>query len=115
VSYLVPRFGRDAKRVLPHYRGPVYSLDAEPYPYDCVYIVRDLSLARDAQYRRTGPARHSVIRLFDAGVTRAREALYIRQRASGMRKRKGRLTSGPMVNHQAAGQFHGLAHNPGGA
>jgi superfamily I DNA/RNA helicase len=51
---------------------------------DVVYLFPDLSLAGDAQYRRAGPARDSMIRQFYVGATRAYERLYICQRASGM-------------------------------
>jgi superfamily I DNA/RNA helicase len=44
---------------------------------DVVYLFPDLSKAADAQYRRCGPPRDSVIRTFYVGATRAREALYI--------------------------------------
>jgi superfamily I DNA/RNA helicase len=51
---------------------------------DVVYLFPDLSNAGDAQYRRAGAARDSVIRLFYVGVTRARETLYICQRETTM-------------------------------
>jgi DNA helicase-2/ATP-dependent DNA helicase PcrA len=44
---------------------------------DVVYLFPDLSKAADAQYRRCGPPRDSVIRTFYVGATRARETLYI--------------------------------------
>jgi superfamily I DNA/RNA helicase len=49
---------------------------------DVVYLFPDLSQAGDAQYRRDGPPRDSVIRQFYVGVTRAREKLYICGRES---------------------------------
>jgi superfamily I DNA/RNA helicase len=42
-----------------------------------VYLFPDLSQAGDAQYRRDGLPRDSVIRQFYVGVTRAREKLYL--------------------------------------
>jgi superfamily I DNA/RNA helicase len=51
---------------------------------DCVYLFPDLSQAGDAQYARFGHSRDSVIRLFYVGATRAREALYVCQRETGM-------------------------------
>jgi hypothetical protein len=51
---------------------------------DVVYLFPDLSHAGDAQYRRDGEPHDSVVRVFYVGVTRARETLYICQRASGM-------------------------------
>jgi DNA helicase-2/ATP-dependent DNA helicase PcrA len=51
---------------------------------DVVYLFPDLSQAGDAQYNRAGVPHDSVIRVFYVGVTRARETLYICQRASGM-------------------------------
>jgi superfamily I DNA/RNA helicase len=51
---------------------------------DVVYLFPDLSQAGDAQYNRGGAARDSVIRVFYVGLTRAREALYICQRETGM-------------------------------
>jgi superfamily I DNA/RNA helicase len=51
---------------------------------DVVYLFPDLSHAGDAQYRRAGAARDSVIRLFYVGATRARETLYICQRETAM-------------------------------
>lgn len=44
---------------------------------DVVYLFPDLSKAADAQYRRCGPPRDSVIRTFYVGATRARETLYL--------------------------------------
>ena len=49
---------------------------------DVVYLFPDLSQAGDAQYRRDGPPRDSVIRQFYVGVTRAREKLYVCGRES---------------------------------
>lgn len=51
---------------------------------DVVYLFPDLSQAGEAHYRRDGPPRDSVIRLFYVGATRAREALYICQRETAM-------------------------------
>jgi len=51
---------------------------------DVVYLFPDLSQAGAAQYERSGPPCDSVIRLFYVGATRAREALYICQRETGM-------------------------------
>ena len=51
---------------------------------DVVYLFPDLSQAGDSQYNRAGVPHDSVIRVFYVGVTRARETLYICQRASGM-------------------------------
>ena len=51
---------------------------------DVVYLFPDLSQAGDAQYRRDGPPRDSVIRQFYVGATRAREKLYICGRESSM-------------------------------
>jgi superfamily I DNA/RNA helicase len=51
---------------------------------DVVYLFPDLSQAGDAQYRRDGAPHDSVIRVFYVGATRARETLYVCQRASGM-------------------------------
>jgi excisionase family DNA binding protein len=51
---------------------------------DVAYLFLDLSQAGDAQYNRGGAARDSVIRVFDVGLTRARETLYICQRETGM-------------------------------
>jgi superfamily I DNA/RNA helicase len=44
---------------------------------DVVYLFPDVSKAADAQYRKCGPPRDSVIRTFYVGATRARETLYI--------------------------------------
>jgi DNA helicase-2/ATP-dependent DNA helicase PcrA len=44
---------------------------------DVVYLFPDLSKAADAQYRKCGPPRDSVIRTVYVGATRARETLYI--------------------------------------
>lgn len=49
---------------------------------DVVYLFPDLSAAGDAQYQLGGSARDSVIRLFYVGATRARETLYICERAT---------------------------------
>ncbi len=51
---------------------------------DVVILFPDLSQAGDLAYQRYGPARDAVIRTFYVGVTRAREALYIADRASPM-------------------------------
>lgn len=51
---------------------------------DVVYLFPDLSRAGDAQYRRAGPSRDSVLRTFYVGATRARETLYICQRTSAL-------------------------------
>jgi superfamily I DNA/RNA helicase len=51
---------------------------------DVVYLFPDLSQAGDAQYRRDGAPRDSVIRQFYVGATRAREKLYICGRESNM-------------------------------
>jgi len=51
---------------------------------DVVYLFPDLSQAGDAQYRRDGAPRDSVIRQFYVGATRAREKLYICGRQSNM-------------------------------
>jgi hypothetical protein len=51
---------------------------------DVVYLFPGFSRAGDDQYARGGTLRDSVIRLFYVGATRAREALYICQRNSGM-------------------------------
>jgi len=51
---------------------------------DCIYLFPDLSQAGDAQYRRDGAPRDSVIRQFYVGVTRAREKLYVCARESNM-------------------------------
>lgn len=49
---------------------------------DAVYLFPDLSQAGDAQYRRDGLPRDSVIRQFYVGATRAREKLYLCGRES---------------------------------
>ena len=51
---------------------------------DVVYLFPDLSQAGDAQYRRDGAPRDSVIRQFYVGATRARDRLYICGRESSM-------------------------------
>ena len=51
---------------------------------DVVYLFPDLSQAGDAQYRRDGAPRDSVIRQFYVGATRARDKLYICGRESSM-------------------------------
>jgi superfamily I DNA/RNA helicase len=51
---------------------------------DVVFLFPDLSPAGDAAYQRSGPQRHSVIRLFYVGMTRALHTLYICRRASSM-------------------------------
>ena len=51
---------------------------------DVVILFPDLSQAGDAAYQRYGPPRDAVIRMFYVGMTRAREALYIADRASTM-------------------------------
>jgi superfamily I DNA/RNA helicase len=51
---------------------------------DVVYLFPDLSRAGDAQYRRSGQSRDSVLRTFYVGATRARETLYICQRATAL-------------------------------
>ena len=84
-----------------NYSGPVFGLDVPPYHHyvsggavvhnsvkggqaDVVYLFPDLSQAGDAQYRRDGPPRDSVIRQFYVGVTRTREKLYICGRENSM-------------------------------
>jgi DNA helicase-2/ATP-dependent DNA helicase PcrA len=52
---------------------------------DVVYLFPDLSQTGDAQYRRGGGLKDSVIRVFYVGATRARERLYICQSESAMR------------------------------
>ncbi len=52
---------------------------------DVVYLFPDLSQAGDAQYRRGGAQRDSVIRVFYVGATRARERLSICQAESSTR------------------------------
>ena len=49
---------------------------------DVVYLFPDLSQAGDAQYRRDGLPRDSIIRQFYVGATRAREKLYLCGRES---------------------------------
>jgi superfamily I DNA/RNA helicase len=49
---------------------------------DVVVLFPDLSQAGDASYQRYGPPRDGVIRQFYVGMTRARDALYIADRAS---------------------------------
>ena len=49
---------------------------------DVVILFPDLSQAGDAAYQRYGPTRDAVIRMFYVGMTRAREALYLADRAS---------------------------------
>lgn len=51
---------------------------------DVVYLFPDLSRAGDTQYRRSGQSRDSVLRTFYVGATRARETLYICQRATAL-------------------------------
>jgi hypothetical protein len=51
---------------------------------DVVFLFPDLSRAGDAAYQRFGPPRDAVIRMFYVGMTRAREALYIADKASAM-------------------------------
>jgi superfamily I DNA/RNA helicase len=51
---------------------------------DVVILFPDLSQAGDAAYQRYGPPRDAVIRMFYVGITRAREALYLADRASTM-------------------------------
>ena len=51
---------------------------------DVVILFPDLSQAGDAAYQRYGPPRDAVIRMFYVGMTRAREALYLADRASTM-------------------------------
>jgi superfamily I DNA/RNA helicase len=51
---------------------------------DVVVLFPDLSQAGDASYQRYGPPRDAVIRMFYVGMTRAREALYLADRASTM-------------------------------
>jgi superfamily I DNA/RNA helicase len=51
---------------------------------DVVILFPDLSQAGDAAYQRFGPPRDAVIRTFYVGMTRAREALYVADRASTM-------------------------------
>jgi hypothetical protein len=49
-----------------------------------VILFPDLSQAGDPAYQRQGPERDAVIRTFYVGMTRAREALYIADRAGVM-------------------------------
>jgi DNA helicase-2/ATP-dependent DNA helicase PcrA len=49
---------------------------------DVVFLFPDLSRAADAQYQRFGPPRDAVIRTFYVGMTRARQALYLCEKAS---------------------------------
>ncbi len=49
-----------------------------------VFLFPDLSQAGDAAYQRFGPPRDAVIRTFYVGMTRAREVLYIAEKASAM-------------------------------
>ncbi|MCL4783428.1 MAG: ATP-binding domain-containing protein, partial [Bryobacterales bacterium] len=49
---------------------------------DVVILFPDLSQAGDASYQRFGPSRDAVIRMFYVGMTRARHALYLADRAS---------------------------------
>lgn len=49
---------------------------------DVVFLFPDLSQAGDAAYQRFGPPRDAVVRTFYVGMTRAREVLYIADRAS---------------------------------
>ncbi len=72
-----PRALVDTPRVVV---GTIHSLKGAEA--DVVYLFPDLSNAGDAQYRRAGTARDSVIRLFYVGATRARETLYICQMAT---------------------------------
>ena len=51
---------------------------------DVVFLFPDLSRAGDAAYQRFGPPRDAVIRTFYVGMTRARETLYIAEKASAM-------------------------------
>lgn len=50
---------------------------------DVVFLFPDLSPAAEAQYRRGGAQRDSVIRQFYVGMTRARETLYVCSPESG--------------------------------
>jgi ATP-dependent exoDNAse (exonuclease V) beta subunit len=72
-----PRALVDTPRVVV---GTIHSLKGAEA--DVVYLFPDLSNAGDEQYRRAGAARDAVIRLFYVGATRARETLYICQRAT---------------------------------
>jgi superfamily I DNA/RNA helicase len=49
---------------------------------DVVFLFPDVSQAGDAAYQRFGSPRDAVIRTFYVGMTRAREVLYIAERAS---------------------------------
>jgi len=49
---------------------------------DVVFLFPDVSPAGDAAYRKHGPQRDSVIRLFYVGMTRARHTLYVCQKES---------------------------------
>ncbi len=51
---------------------------------DAVVLFPDLRQAGDAAYQRYGPPRDAVIRMFYVGMTRARESLYLADRASAM-------------------------------
>jgi len=51
---------------------------------DVVFLFPDLSRAGDAAYQRFGAPRDAVIRTFYVGMTRARELLYIAEKASAM-------------------------------
>jgi superfamily I DNA/RNA helicase len=51
---------------------------------DVVILFPDLSQAGDAAYQRYGPPRDAVIRMFYVGMTRARESLFLADRASSM-------------------------------
>ncbi len=51
---------------------------------DVVFLFPDLSQAGDTAYQRFGPPRDAVIRTFYVGMTRAREVLYIAEKASAM-------------------------------
>jgi superfamily I DNA/RNA helicase len=51
---------------------------------DVVFLFPDLSQAGDAAYQRFGSPRDAVIRTFYVGMTRAREVLYIAEKASAM-------------------------------
>jgi superfamily I DNA/RNA helicase len=49
---------------------------------DVVILFPDLSQSGDAAYQRSGASRDAVIRMFYVGMTRAREALYLADRAT---------------------------------
>ncbi len=51
---------------------------------DVVFLFPDLSQAGDAAYQRFGSPRDAVIRTFYVGMTRAREVLYIADKASAL-------------------------------